>query len=99
MGDEVIEVHRVGDEVIEVHREMRERACVDGEVGDLKSRGRTSAEKSSSRFSRSLSALSPAAAARSCSDLSRWRFRSRSSSSRHLISRSSAIVDDVASRW
>ena len=99
VSDETIEVHRVSDEVIEVHRVMRERECVDGEVSDLKSRGRTSAEKSSSRFSRSLSALSPAAAARSCSDLSRWRFRSRSSSSRHLMSRSSAIVDDVASRW
>ena len=59
VSDETIEVHRVSDDVIELHRVMRERVCVDGEVSDLKSRGRTSAEKSSPRFSRSLSALSP----------------------------------------
>mmetsp|Transcript_1738 Transcript_1738/g.4490 ORF Transcript_1738/g.4490 Transcript_1738/m.4490 type:complete len:372 (-) Transcript_1738:876-1991(-) len=59
---------------------------------------RSSLAKSSSRLSRSLSAPSPAAAARSCSDRSRWSFLSSSSSSRHFASRSSAIVEDVASR-
>ena len=56
---------------------------------------RSSLAKSSSRLSRSLSAPSPAAAARSCSDRSRWSFLSSSSSSRHFASRSSAICANI----